>query len=160
MRNNGKMGTNQHYITRLEKKGVKPTAVRILVFRALEEAQLPVSLLDLENLLETVDKSTIFRTLNAFLAHHLIHAIEDGSGSLKYCLCHNHGHCTNEEEHCHFYCECCGKTYCLDQDLIPHVDIPEGFIARKVNYIVKGTCAECAKHVSPTRCPNKGKPSR
>ena len=54
------MGTNQHYITRLEKKGVKPTAVRILVFRALEEAQLPVSLLDLENLLETVDKSTIF----------------------------------------------------------------------------------------------------
>ena len=107
MRNNGKMGTNQHYITRLEKKGVKPTAVRILVFRALEEAQLPVSLLDLENLLETVDKSTIFRTLNAFLAHHLIHAIEDGSGSLKYEVCSNEDTCSIDDMHTHFYCERC-----------------------------------------------------
>ena len=76
------METNQHYIDRLEKKGVKPTAVRILVFKAIAEAGSPVSLLDLETRLETVDKSTIFRSLNVFLAHHVVHDILDLCGSL------------------------------------------------------------------------------
>ena len=29
--------------------------------------------------------------------------------------------------------------------MIPAVKIPEGFSVRKVNYIMKGICAECAK---------------
>ena len=32
------------------------------------------------------DKLTIFRTLVLFLEHHLIHSVEDESGSLKYCV--------------------------------------------------------------------------
>ena len=144
MRNNGKMGTNQHYITRLEKKGVKPTAVRILVFRALEEAQLPVSLLDLENLLETVDKSTIFRTLNAFLAHHLIHAIEDGSGSLKYEVCSNEDTCSIDDMHTHCYCERCHRTFCFHGIHVPIVHLPEGFNMQSINYMIKGICKECS----------------
>lgn len=74
------MENNQYYIDRLEKKSVKPTSIRLLVFKAMVEAEHPVSLLDLETILETVDKSTIFRTLNTFLAHHLIHDIEDAAG--------------------------------------------------------------------------------
>ena len=154
------MKTAQDYSSILEETGIRPTSTRLLIYEAIAGTKDTFSLGSLEAQLQSIDKSVIFRTLTLFHEHRLIHSVDDGSGSLKYCLCHNHGHCTNEEEHCHFYCECCGKTYCLDQDLIPHVDIPEGFIARKVNYIVKGTCAECAKHVSPTRCPNKGKPSR
>lgn len=43
------------------------------------------SLLDLENELDTVDKSTIYRTIT-LLAHHLVHGIDDGTGSLKYAV--------------------------------------------------------------------------
>ena len=97
--------------------------------------------------LDSIDKSVIFRTLVLFHEHHLIHSVDDGSGSHKYCICHNHGHCHEEEAHCHFYCEICQNTYCLNEDLIPHIELPEGFTARKVNYIVKGICAKCAaKH--------------
>mgnify|MGYP000004823637 FL=1 len=78
------METNEIYAVRLEKKGVKPTAVRILVLKAMLESPCALSLIELETLLGTVDRSTIFRTLNHFLAHHVVHDIEDGSGSLKY----------------------------------------------------------------------------
>ena len=66
-----------------------------------------MSVTDLEDKLDTVDKSTIFRTLTLFLSHHLIHGVDDGSGSLKYAVCEDsrfinrvefilqvsHGHC-------------------------------------------------------------------
>ena len=134
-----------HYITRMEKKGVKPTAVRILVFRAIEEAQHPVSLLDLENLLETVDKSTIFRTLNTFLAHRLIHDIEDGSGSLKYEVCSNEDTCSVDDMHTHFYCEICHRTFCFRGIHVPVVHLPEGFDMHSINYMIKGVCEECSR---------------
>ena len=40
----------------LELKGVKPTANRILVLKALKEQACPVSLTDLEDILATMDK--------------------------------------------------------------------------------------------------------
>ena len=63
---------------------VRPTANRELVLRLIAESDRTVSLSDIETALETVDKSTISRILNLFLEHHLLHAIEDGSGSVKY----------------------------------------------------------------------------
>lgn len=48
---------------------------------------------ELEDALESVDKSTVFRTLSLFAARHLLHEIEDGSGSTKYCICRNDRPC-------------------------------------------------------------------
>ena len=42
----------------LEQRGIKPTAIRMLVLKAMIETEQAVSLLDLENKLDTVDKST------------------------------------------------------------------------------------------------------
>lgn len=50
----------------LAKREIKPTAIRILVLQAMLRAERAVSLLDLENLLDTVDKSTLFRTVTLF----------------------------------------------------------------------------------------------
>ena len=47
----------------LEQRGIKPTAIRMLVLKAMMETEQAVSLLDLENKLDTVDKSTIFLSL-------------------------------------------------------------------------------------------------
>ena len=47
----------------------------------------PASLFELEAELETLDKSTISRSLALLLEHHAIHSFEDGSGSIKYEIC-------------------------------------------------------------------------
>ena len=74
-------------LEKLERKGVKPTANRILVLKALLSNSTPVSLSDLEDFIVTMDKSSIFRVLTLFLEHNVVHAMEDGSGSLKYEVC-------------------------------------------------------------------------
>ena len=74
------------YLALLAKREIQPTAIRILVLQAMLKAGRSVSLLDLENMLDTVDKSSIFRTITLFLSHHLIHSIDDGTGSFKAAL--------------------------------------------------------------------------
>ena len=138
------MNQNEIYANRLEKKGVRATAVRLLVFRAMIEASEAVSLLDLENKLVTVDKSTIFRTLHLFLIHRVVHAIEDGSGSLKYEICSSECSCSIDDMHTHFYCERCHRTFCFKNIQIPLIHLPEGFTMQSINYMVKGICADCA----------------
>lgn len=133
----------QYYISRLEKKNVKPTALRLLILRTMMSAPFAVSLSDLNEMLGTVDKSTIFRTLTLFLGQHVIHAIEDGSGSLKYEVCSNECSCTINDMHTHFYCERCHRTFCFKNIQIPVIDLPEGFTMQSINYMVKGICANC-----------------
>ncbi len=128
---------------RLLSHGVKPTSSRLLVFRELGKVHHPLSLKDLEDRLITVDKSTIFRALTLLLQHHLVHAIEDGSGALKYEICCGHDECTLEDQHSHFYCEHCHRTFCLRDIKIPLVELPEGFVAQTVNYMIKGLCPDC-----------------
>ena len=64
-------------------RDIRPTAIRVLVLRTLLEMKQAMSVSDLEAQLDTVDKSTIFRTLTLFLSHHLIHGVDDGSGTLN-----------------------------------------------------------------------------
>lgn len=127
-------------------RGIRPTAVRLLILNAMMSFSDTFSLNDLEERLETVDKSSIFRTLEAFTSGHIIHEIDDGSGSRKYCVCHNDHDCGTEELHCHFYCAKCHKTYCLDNILIPPVKCPEGFEIHQVEYIMKGICPACSRN--------------
>lgn len=126
----------------LSARKVKPTPNRILIYRALAEAARPMSLYDLETVLETIDKASIFRTLTMFADHDLVHAFEDGSKSMKYERCVAGVH-TISDMHAHFYCEKCLKTYCLEDVRVPQANLPEGFTARDINYIVKGTCPDC-----------------
>ena len=81
------------YLKKLEQREIKPTAIRLLILKTMMQHKEAFSLLDLENDLDTVDKSTIYRTITLFLTHHLIHAIDDGSGSLKYAVCSNDCNC-------------------------------------------------------------------
>ena len=116
----------------LQAHGIHPTAARILVLQKLSELTHPVSMTELETELETMDKSTIFRTLNVLLEHHAIHSFEDGSGSTKYEICR---------------CEStvCRVEFCIEDVKIPVVALPEGYRIETINYTVKGLCPECSK---------------
>lgn len=139
--------SDKHLDEILQRHGIRPTAVRILLLEIMERFENTFSLADLEVEADTLDKSSIFRTLTLFAQHHLLHVVEDGSGATKYCLCHNDHACCVEEMHCHFHCEACGKTFCLDQIHIPAISYPEGYEVREINYLIKGLCPACrAKH--------------
>ena len=129
----------------LTNKGVKPTANRILVLRELMNTSHPVSLADLESALGfTIDKASIFRVLELFAEKDVVHVIEDGSRSLKYELCHSGDRHSIADQHVHFYCEKCRETYCFETVTVPLIDMPEGFTAHTVNYMIKGICPKCA----------------
>lgn len=136
---------SERVVKKLESRDIKPTPNRLLVLEAVMSSSVPVSLADLEAILGTVDKSSIFRTLNLFLAHHLVHVIDDGSGSLKYEVCTGEDECSVDDMHVHFFCEKCHKTICLSSTPIPPVELPEGFVTVSANYIVKGLCKDCSK---------------
>ena len=131
-------------IAKLERRDIKPTAMRVLILRTMMAIPRAVSLADLEEELDTVDKSTIFRTITLFHAHHLIHCIDDGSGSWKYAVCADDCNCVMEDLHSHFYCERCHRTFCFEKIHVPMVNLPAGFTVTSVNYVLKGVCPECA----------------
>jgi len=125
----------------LEHHGIRPTAVRILVYRVIHHRSEAFSLADVENWLPEMDRSSIFRALKLFTEHQLLHEIDDGSGIFKYCVCRCEG--SHHLNHIHFACTRCGKTYCLEDHTIPLVSLPDGFETHEVEYIVKGVCPRC-----------------
>lgn len=135
---------DNNYTTLLEAHDIKPTANRLIVLRTLDGAGRPMSLTELENKIQTIDKSGIFRTLSLFREQHLVHVIEDGGDGVRYELCHSHDDDVDDDLHVHFYCEQCHQTYCLDHIPVPGIDLPAGFIMSSVNYMVKGICPHCA----------------
>jgi len=122
--------------------GIRVTPNRLLVAKALASAGRPLSLMELELLLETVDKSSIFRTLTVFKEAHLVHALEDTGDGVRYELCHSHGE-HDDDIHVHFYCTRCHRTFCLEDTPIPPVTVPEGYSLESVSYLIKGICPHC-----------------
>lgn len=133
------------YVEKLLHRGIKPTATRLLILRQMFRGDETVSLPQLEKLLPTVDKSTISRTLGVFLMNKLIHVVDDGTGCLKYNVCSDDCDCGVDDEHTHFYCESCHRTFCLKRIHVPVVQLPDGFRLSSINYVVKGLCPECAE---------------
>lgn len=140
----------------LRQYGVRPTAIRLLVWKQIAQREHPFSLGDMEMCLDTVDKSTLFRTLSLFEEHHLLHSIDDGSGQKKYCRCNDTEAClcTNHHEehqhhrgckHVHAYCIKCKRTFCVRTEQIPLVKMPDGFEVTDINYVVHGICPQCGK---------------
>lgn len=131
-------------ILRMSNAGVRPTAVRLLIYRYMKTSDNPVSSLDIEAALETVDRSTISRALTIFLEKDIIHSIDDGSGLLKYEVCRGEHDHSIHDMHVHFRCTKCGKTVCLPTTAIPEVKLPEGFVAVNANYVISGLCDKCS----------------
>lgn len=129
----------------LDNAGIHVTAVRLLVWRTVRHHfDNAFSMAEVEAVLPTVDRSTLFRTLTLFTRAHLLHEIDDGSGAQKYCVCHldDTRRC---EGHVHLTCLKCHRTYCLPRVPIPPVMLPAGFEPEETEYVVKGICSSCRR---------------
>ena len=127
--------------------GIRSTANRDIVVRALADAVRPLTLSELEQEIATIDKSGIFRTLTLFLEHHLVHAIDDGCSGTRYELCRSLNEEDDDDLHVHFHCERCHQTFCLNAIPIPEVALPEGYAKTSANFTLKGYCPKCAPHI-------------
>lgn len=140
------MISEEQLVLRLKAHGVRATAMRLLVLSTLSDAHTTLSLRDLEDALHPADKSTIFRTLSLFEAHHLVHAIDDGTGTTRYEACmSDDDHHDADDRHAHFHCMHCGKTFCLTDIAMPEPALPDKYVALSVNYVITGYCPDCAK---------------
>lgn len=138
------MNDEKRLVSLLEERDIRPTALRLLILGTMFGFDRAFSLADLEERLDTVDRSTLFRTLALFLAHRLVHGIDDGSGALKYALCSSDCACEIDDLHTHFYCTRCRQTFCLRGVAVPCVGLPEGFSVETANFVIKGICAACS----------------
>ena len=137
---------NEYDITSMMKEhGIRPTANRVIVAKTLAEKHRPLSMSELEDLIGSIDKSGIFRTLMLFKEQQFVHVLEDSDGA-RYELCHSHDHTIHNDMHVHFHCEQCGETICLADIAIPEVPLPEGFLMRSANFVLKGICSKCQNH--------------
>ena len=132
---------DKHLTDHLQEHGVKPTSVRILVWKEACKFHKTFTLQDMEERMPQMDRSSIFRALRLFTEHQLLHEIDDGTGFQKYCVCR----CENTKHlnHIHFSCKKCGRTYCLEEYLIPNITLPDGFEMDEAEYVIKGLCPEC-----------------
>lgn len=131
----------------LAEHDIRPTANRLLIAKVLYNANRPLSLLEIEQEIPSLDKSSIFRVVNLFNDKHLLHEINSGGSSTKYELCHSDDSEHDDDVHIHFYCEKCNKTICLEDIDIPMVILPNNYKALYINYLVKGLCPDCNNNI-------------
>ena len=106
------------------------------------ESETPLSLIEIEERLDSVERSSVSRALTLFKKKHLVHSFEDGSGSIKYEVCREQHHSVNDL-HVHFRCINCGKTICINDVAIPEVNLPVGYEIHDINYVLSGRCPDC-----------------
>jgi Fur family ferric uptake transcriptional regulator len=126
-----------------KQRDIKPTAMRELVYNFLKKSRKAMSLYEIEQQFDNVDRSTIFRTLKTFQDNYLIHSVDDGTGAVRYALCDEDCKCEPDDLHVHFLCAKCGKTFCLKNTPIPKPQLPTQFTFESANFVVKGICSEC-----------------
>ncbi|MCQ2174024.1 MAG: transcriptional repressor [Bacteroidales bacterium] len=128
----------------LENSGIKVTANRIIVLDALLRSPGPMSAKEIENEVSTLDKSSIFRCLMVMKESGLLHTLDGGPEGVRYEVCRAPHDGPDTDEHLHFHCEVCGRTFCFEDIGIPAVTLPSGYEIRSTELTVKGVCRECA----------------
>jgi|TARA_R110000823_G_scaffold185666_1_gene318099 Fur family ferric uptake transcriptional regulator len=130
---------------KLESKRIRPTAMRILIYKYMAEKEVAVALTDIENTFVKADRTTLYRTLKTFEEEGIVHQIDDGTGISKYALCEIGCSCELDQDlHLHFHCTNCDETVCLTEHKIPHINLPDGYLAENANLVIKGICEKCS----------------
>ena len=87
----------------LQNKSVRPTAMRILIYKYMASKNTAVALTDIENAFDKAERTTLYRTLKTFEEKGLVHQIDDGTNISKFALCEPGCNCEIDQDlHLHF----------------------------------------------------------
>lgn len=133
----------------LKKNRLSVTDARTNILSLFQDAPGALSHADIEKATKaSLDRVTIYRTLQSFVEKGIIHTIPTDDNSIQYALCKGNcqeGH--HHDNHVHFICTQCGTTYCLDHIYVPDISLPKGFLKEGVEMVVKGVCDQCSKRL-------------
>ncbi len=141
-----KRNMEEEIVRRLKAHNLRNTSIRKNVLELFIQSEgRALSNQDLEEQLDNPDRITLYRTLKAFEDKGLIHLAVDRGGISKYALCSDdcdtHAH---HDGHAHFHCQACGKTICLEGEIIIKAKPPTGYVVDQEKLVLEGTCADCA----------------
>jgi Fur family ferric uptake transcriptional regulator len=119
------------------------TKCRAAILQVLMAAERPLSQTEVAERLgrNHLDKVTIYRTLESFIAAGLVHKVSLQERAWHYEMA---DHCTDRQCHPHFVCTDCARTYCLTQAAAPLAAIaPAGFVVYRQEIRLEGLCPTC-----------------
>lgn len=136
----------------LREHGLKVTKVRLKVLQLLLSRGIAMSHTQISEELNdaTIDKVTLYRTLNSFTEAGIAHKVANEDRNWLYAVyaegSHKHDHHdSHDHDHAHFVCDACDKIYCfpIEDSLIKLNHIKEGFQVTSKELRLHGTCPIC-----------------
>ena len=131
----------------LKNHNLRITDCRIDVLEKFYSTDHALSFKDLEDELKDYDRVTLYRNLNSFIDHGILHRIPNDSGIATYGLCTSD--CSKEahhHDHVHFKCNICGHVECLTNYRTPLIDLPDYEIEESY-LILNGVCKACQREL-------------
>lgn len=133
----------------LKKFDLKVTPVRLSVLSVLVNSDVALSHSDITDLLgdETIDKVTLYRTLNSFNEKGLIHKVATEDRNWLYAIMlEDNIEPISDHDHAHFICDNCEKIFCFpvsSQTQSGIQSIKEGFHVKQQEIRLHGLCPSC-----------------
>lgn len=117
--------------SKITQSGFRLTAPRRKIIDVLSAQLRPISFEEYASIDPETDKSTFYRTMQAFEHARLVSVIESEEGRRYFEI--------SEDTHPHFVCQTCRAIRCLET-IRP--EVPAGYTVTQVIY--KGICKECS----------------
>jgi len=122
---------------------LRNTPIRQEILTIFQNAKKAISHQDIEDSLAgTSDRVTIYRTLQKFIDHGLVHQIEDGNQTF-YALCVNCEHHDHTDDHVHFKCVDCNTIVCVHTSNKVQFAIPSNYKIHQMKILLEGSCGKC-----------------
>lgn len=125
--------------------GARVTRQRVLVLDFLLGQQKSLTHHEIQahlskKLHEELDSVTLYRVLEWLTENELIHRIAGADQVWRFSAGAGH----HAHEHAHFQCTKCEQVTCFTDLALPRkIKLPEGFQTQEIDFLIKGTCANC-----------------
>ncbi len=124
--------------------GLRATRQRRLVLNLLLEKGSPLSHGEISSMLEEpLDRVTLYRTLQTLRCASIVHQVQGLDGVWRFCA-HDPETKGCPGDHPHFLCLHCGKMFCLIDQRMQRVEVPDGMKVEGKQLVIYGCCKECA----------------
>ena len=93
----------------------------------------------------SINKVTVYRSLDSFEEKGLIHQVPDSNNFKRYSLCREDECSTSSHNHNHghFICYSCNQTYCIEDVKSPDITGLKGFYIKEFKLTLEGYCKDC-----------------
>ncbi len=132
---------NQEIITNILKdENITPSYTRIQIYNYLSQGKIHATVdeifIDLEKILPSLSKTTVYNTLKLFLEKKIVNPINLYDNKMRYELARS--------DHAHFHCDTCSKIY--DIPINRDINLPDNLkdsVVDEHHLILIGTCPDC-----------------